>query len=637
MSLLAVRAEKEPAAQTPQLHSMLSTAELEQRPSHPPDYEAENRALIALARELAMSPDSILQKLADTALTLCRAHSAGLSLLEDEDQRQNFHWRAIAGRWAEHVGGGTPRDFGPCGTVLDRNMALLCTHPERDFPYFADVTPGVEEALLIPFHVRGEAVGTIWVVAHDASRRFDRQDLRVMTNLSNFAAAAYQSTEADNALQRIAAIVDSSDDAIISKDLNGIITSWNKGAERVFGYTSDEAVGKPVTILIPPERHDEEPAILERVRRGERIEHYETVRMRKHGSRIDISLTVSPVKNAVGKIIGASKIARDITERKRADEIAQRLAALVESSDDAIISKDLNGIIRSWNKGAQQLFGYLAEEIVGKPVTTLIPPELQHEEPAILARVRRGERIDHYETVRIRKDGSRLDISLTVSPIRDAASNVIGASKIARNITERKRSEQQITILAREAEHRAKNVLATVQATVHLSHADTPDGLKHVIEGRIQALANVHRLFVETRWTGANLRNLVKEELAGYRQDGERRVRLNGPDIVLEPSAAQAIAVSLHELATNAAKYGALSEPNGRVDVAWSRTPDGIALSWTETGGPPAKPPTRQGFGTRVMDAMIKGQMKGELRFEWRAEGLACEIAMPVSATEPLI
>jgi GAF domain-containing protein len=196
MSLLAsVRQENEPAAGTPELHSMLSTAELEQRPSRSPDYEAENRALIALAGDLATSPDSILQKLADTALTLCRAHSAGLSLLEDADQRQNFHWRAIAGRWAEHIGGGTPRDFGPCGIVLDRNTALLCSHPERDFPYFADVTPGVEEALLIPFYVRGEAVGTIWVVAHDTSRRFDWEDLRVMTNLAAFAAAALSLTK----------------------------------------------------------------------------------------------------------------------------------------------------------------------------------------------------------------------------------------------------------------------------------------------------------------------------------------------------------------------------------------------------------------------------------------------------------
>ncbi len=206
----------------PHLASAVSTAELNRRPSRPPDYAAENQALVALAQQMAASPGGILQKLVDTALTLCRAHSAGLSLLEDGDQKRNFHWRAVAGVWASHVGGGTPREFGPCGTVLDRNTALLFSHPERDFPYFGEVTPLLEEGLLIPFYVDGEAVGTIWVVAHDESCRFDAEDLRVMTNLGTFASAAYQTllslkatTKANeelqrsaSAMQRLASIVD---------------------------------------------------------------------------------------------------------------------------------------------------------------------------------------------------------------------------------------------------------------------------------------------------------------------------------------------------------------------------------------------------------------------------------------------
>jgi PAS domain S-box-containing protein len=296
---------------------MLSTAELIQRPSRPPDYAAENRELVALAREMATSPEGILQKLADTALMLCRAHSAGLSILEDGDQKQNFHWRAIAGEWAAHVNGGTPRGFGPCGTVLDRNVAMVCSHPELDFPYWASVKPVLEEALLIPFYINGEAIGTIWVVSHD-EHRFDAEDLRVMTSLGVFTAAAYQTWLTINATQRVAAIVESSDDAVVSKDINGIIRSWNRGAERLFGYSPDEMIGKSIMLLIPADRHNEETEILGRIRRGERIEHYETIRLRKDGSLIDISLSVSPIKGAGGNIIGASKIARDISERKQA-------------------------------------------------------------------------------------------------------------------------------------------------------------------------------------------------------------------------------------------------------------------------------------------------------------------------------
>ena len=212
----------------------------------------------------------------------------------------------------------------------------------------------------------------------------------------------------------------------------------------------------------------------------------------------------------------------------------QHTAAIVESSDDAIVSKDLDGVIKSWNGGAERIFGYTAQEVIGKSITILIPPGRESEEPEILLRIRRGERIDHYETVRQCKHGSLINVSLTVSPVKNSQGKIIGASKIARDITERKRSEAQITMLAREAEHRAKNILATVQATVHLSQSDTPAGLKHAIEGRIQALANVHRLFVESRWVGAEIQNLVKEELAAYSQDKETRVRIGGPKLLLE-------------------------------------------------------------------------------------------------------
>jgi PAS domain S-box-containing protein len=310
--------------------------------------------------------------------------------------------------------------------------------------------------------------------------------------------------------------------------------------------------------------------------------------------------------------------------------ILQNLAAsIVESSDDAIVSKDLDGIITSWNRGAEQLFGYTADEVIGKPVTILIPAELQDEEPEILVRIRRDERIGHYETVRRRKDGSLVAISLTVSPIYGSNGEIIGASKIARDITDRKRAEEKMSLLAREAEHRARNVLATVQAVVHLSQADTSADLKAAIKGRIQALANVHTLFVESHWKGAELHTLITQELAPYSQDGQTRLRIDGENLLLDPYDAQAIAISLHELATNAVKYGSLSVPDGKVHTEGARSADGkLFLRWTETGGPPVKQPERRGFGSRLMDGMLRGQ-SGEIRFDWRAEGLICEMTIP--------
>jgi PAS domain S-box-containing protein len=242
----------------------------------------------------------------------------------------------------------------------------------------------------------------------------------------------------------LAAVVASSDDAIVTKDLNGVIRSWNAGAERLFGYTAAEAVGRAITMLMTPDRYPEETDILARIARGEHVEHFETVGRAKDGRRLDISVTLSPVRGPSGSIIGASKIARDIGERRRAEEARARLAAIVESSDDAIISKDLNGIIQSANGGAERVFGYSAAELVGRPVTVLIPEERQAEETDILGRLRRGERVEHFETVRVRRDGRRIDVSLTVSPVRDSSGAIIGASKIARDITDNKRAAEAL-------------------------------------------------------------------------------------------------------------------------------------------------------------------------------------------------
>lgn len=347
------------------LESILCTDELQRRPSRPPDYEQENRALVALAQALADSPRTILQTLAETILEVFQAHSAGISLLTTHDGGQRFYWPAIAGLWKQHVGGGTPRNFGPCGDVLDRNVPLMFRHFERRYTYFQPVKPLVEECLLVPFQVQGKAVGTIWAIAHDDSLKFDAEDLRQLESFGRFASAAYEVAATLETVGQLAAIVELSDDAIISKDLNGIIQTWNGGAERLFGYTAQEAIGQPAIMLLPADRLDEDSHIMDRVRGGKRIDHYETLRLCKDGTPRDVSLSISPVVDARGQIVGASKIVRDITGRKQAEEAVHRRTAqyetLLNEAPLGVYLVDGDFRIRQVNPTARTAFGEIPE------------------------------------------------------------------------------------------------------------------------------------------------------------------------------------------------------------------------------------------------------------------------------------
>ena len=441
---------------------------------------------------------------------------------------------------------------------------------------------------------------------------------------------------ADERAERLASLLTLSYEPMFAWRLDGQIEFWNAGAERLYGFPSNEAVGHFSHALLQTEF----PIEFAQLRSHLLDERYWSGELRhicKDGSKVIVDSRMQLLGDDT-----VLEVNRDVTQIKTLNDQRKQveaalleseqqlrwLASIVESSDDAIISKNLDGIITSWNRGAERVFGYTAQEAIGQPITIVIPQDRQDEERAILTRIRRGERIDHFETVRQRKHGSLIVVSLTVSPVKDAKGKIVGASKSARDITEQKRAQEQIATLAREAEHRSKNLLATVQATVSLSQSDTPEGLKHAIEGRILALANVHSIFVETRWIGAELSTIATQELSPYSETDEGRVQIDGPQILLEPNTAQVVAVTLHELATNAAKYGALSVPNGQISLKWLHKADGrLVLHWKEIGGPPVKTPTHQGFGTRVIERII-GQLKGKARFDWHEDGLVCEVTL---------
>jgi PAS domain S-box-containing protein len=431
--------------------------------------------------------------------------------------------------------------------------------------------------------------------------------------------------------ERLANLLTLSYEPMLAWRLDGSIEFWNAGAERLYGFTQSEAVGSDSHALLQTKF----PVDLAHLRSQLRDGGYwsgELRHVRKDGSVVIVESRMQLFSDGV--VLEAN---RDITER-RGIEIAlgeseqnwRWLVSIIESSDDAIVSKNLDGIIRSWNRGAERIFGYSAREAIGQPITLVIPADRQSEEREILTRIRRGERIDHFETVRQDKHGRLIVVSLTVSPVKDADGRIVGASKIARDVTEQKRNQELIATLAREAEHRSKNLLATVLATVNRSQSSSVEGLKQAIIGRIRALANVCSLFVATRWIGAELSAIATQELAPYSEMDGKRVLIEGPQILLDPGIAQAIAITLHELATNAAKYGGLSQPNGQVHLEWSQAADGqLLLRWTEAGGPAVQEPARKGVGVGTIEGLIS-QIKGTTRFDWRKDGLACEITFRV-------
>jgi PAS domain S-box-containing protein len=467
----------------------------------------------------------------------------------------------------------------------------------------------------------------------DTSRSFQRAPSVEMSAARNGGGIDLGSRDGERAFEFPAHLFEQLPFAVYLCDRDGLVRRFNHRAAELWGrkpmlgdpnerFCGSHRMFRPDGSLLP---HHQCP-MAGVLRTGVSVRQQE---VHIDGLRGIALVDIEAIKDSDGNILGAINCFQDITERRLAEDAALRLAAIVESSDDAIVGTDLDGIITSWNAGAERIFGYIAEEIIGKPTTILIPPDYQKEEEAIIERIRRGQRVEHFETVRQRKHGSLIDLSMTVSPVRNSQGKIIGASKIASDITERKRSDAQIVTLAHEAEHRTKNILATVQAAVRLSHSNTPDDLKRVIEGRISALAKAHTLFVESRWKGAQLHSLVTQELLPYRNGRVERVRIAGPTVMLEPNTAQAIAISLHELATNAAKYGSLSAADGDVEIAWSCTAGGqLSLRWAESGGPIVVPPTHRGCGTRIIENIIGGQPGAQVRFDWRAPGLTCEIAL---------
>ena len=426
--------------------------------------------------------------------------------------------------------------------------------------------------------------------------------------------------------------------AIYVTDADGRITYYNPAAAELWGVEPEIGTAKWCGSWRlywadgTPLPHDECPMAMT-LKTGEPVRGVEAIAERPDGTRVRFLPYPTPLRDASGTLIGAINLLMDITELHQAEANSERLAAIVTSSDDAIISKTLDGRITFWNDGATRIFGYEEDEMIGEKITKIIPPELHDEEKYVLERLRHGERIDHYETVRVTKDGRRVNISLTVSPLRERSGRVVGASKVARDITEQKQVESSRALLMGELSHRVKNTLATVQAiaTQSLRRARDPADFVTSFTGRIHSLARAHDLLSEARWEGIELSALIRDQvLLGVADD---RIASGGPGLALAAQPSLHLAMVLHELGTNARKYGALSTPQGRLSIEWQvvGTKQGreLRLLWSESGGPAVVAPAERGFGTRLIEESLLPH-GGEASIEYGARGLSCELRLPL-------
>ncbi|NRF07691.1 sensor histidine kinase [Agrobacterium pusense] len=323
-------------------------------------------------------------------------------------------------------------------------------------------------------------------------------------------------------------------------------------------------------------------------------------------------------------------------------DAAAFLAAIVESSDDAIVSKSLDGIITTWNLSAERLFGYTAAEAVGRPITILIPEDRSDEEPAIIARMKAGERVEHFETVRRRKDGTLIDISLTISPIRQSDGKIIGASKIARDISERKRITEHQNMLLREMHHRVKNLFAITGSIITLAArtAHTPEELAEGMKNRLISLSHAHQMtlppfsgLAQSTDQTTTFFTLLTHLLSPFEGRDTRRWHLHGEDTPISADRLTSLALLFHEYATNAVKYGALSASEGRLDITLTPEPGCFQIEWLESNTTPATASESkgEGFGTTLEKMLIRA-LNAEVSREWHEHGLLIRLSLPRDA-----
>ena len=433
-------------------------------------------ALYAFTDQLfrAKTPHEVYEAGLDAIFRILRCERASILLFDDHNVMRFVAWRRLSDEYREAVDGHSP------WKPEDKGANPICIDDIEAAPDLSEELRAVVRAeriaalAFIPIFAGENIVGK-FMAYYDAPHAFVPREIEAGITIARQLGFGLERLRGDEVTRRLATIVETSDDAIISKNLDGVIQTWNRGAERIFGYAADEIIGKPVTTLMPPELYDEEPGILARLRRGERINHYQTVRRRKDGTLLDISLTVSPVTDTAGRIVAASKIARDITAQKRAEtalrDNEQRLQDLLAAIPAAIYTTDTAGKITYYNEAAVEFAG--RRPTIGRDEWSvcwkLYWPDgtpLPHDQCPMALALKQGRPIRGKEAVAERPDGTRIPFIPFPTPIRDSNGKVVGAINMLVDVSERKQAETQQRMLMRELNHRVKNNMQMLQSVL---------------------------------------------------------------------------------------------------------------------------------------------------------------------------
>ena len=437
----------------------------------------------------------------------------------------------------------------------------------------------------------------------------------------------------------LAAIVESSSDAIVSKDLDGIVQSWNRAAERMFGWSAAEMVGQSIRRLIPADRQSEEDSIRARVRAGELVPKFNTVRLRKDGSTILVAITVSPIRAADSTIIGASKIVHDITEQALVQQDLEdselRFRALADNIPQLAWMARPDGDIFWYNRRWYDFTGTDFEAMKGWGWEKVHHPEhLARVVAKWKAELARGE--DWEDTFPLRRhDGEYSWFLSRAQPIRNADGEVTLWFGTNTDITQQRDHEEQIELLMGEVSHRSKNMLAIVQSILHRTARNVPPEFVTGFEKRIAALAANQDMLIKRGWSGASMSEIVTSQLNSVRDLIGGRVTLEGPgDLVIRPRAAEALGLAFHELVTNAVKYGALSNAAGRIALSWSVEESDdeplFCVKWSESGGSEIAAPTHSGFGTVLIDRNVRAALGAKVALDFAPSGLVWTVTAPL-------